>query len=120
MQVPANIRQHGIVTDGGYPQADFVREVQMCTGAGIDGQAGSETLKKTITVSQRKNNKHNVVLPLQKALKKCGMYTGELDRSTGPKFKAAVDTYQRTVCGSSRSDGEVTAGQRMWRSLLGM
>ncbi len=120
VQVPDNIRQHGIVTDGGYPQADFIREVQMCTGAGIDGRAGSQTLGKTVTVSQRKNNKHNVVLPLQKALKKRGMYTGELDRSAGPKFKAAVDTYQRTVCKSSRPDGEVTAGQRMWRSLLGM
>ncbi len=43
-----------------------------------------------------------------------------MDRSAGSKFKAAVDTYQRTVCKSSRPDGEVTAGQRMWRSLLGM
>lgn len=105
---------------GTYRQADFVREVQMCTGAGIDGKAGLVTLSKTVTVSRRKNSRHNVVLPLQKRLRYHGFYEGGLDGIAGPQFEAAVNRYQTQVLGYGKADGEVTAGKAMWRSLLGL
>ncbi len=120
VDVPDRIRQGGIMRDGDYRQEDFVREVQICTGAAIDGRAGTGTLGKTVTVSATKNRKHAVVLPLQKKLKKLGRYTGALDQTAGPLFTAAVNSYQKQVCMSTRPDGEVTKGQRMWKSLLGI
>ena len=106
------------MTGGEYLQADFVREVQMCTGAGIDGKAGPVTLSKTVTVSRTKNNCHHVVLPLQKRLRYHGFYEGGLDGIAGPLFEAAVNRYQTQVLGYGKADGEVTAGKTMWQSLL--
>lgn len=120
VDVPAMIRQGGIVKDGDYRQEDFVREVQMCTGSTIDGKAGSGTLSKTITVSASKNRKHAVVLPIQKKLKKQGRYTGTLDCTAGPLFTAAVNSYQKQVLRYTKQDGEITKGKGMWKSLLGM
>lgn len=120
VDVPEHIKGGGIVTGGEYLQADFVREVQMCTGAGIDGKAGPVTLSKTVTVSRTKNNCHHVVLPLQKKLRSMGFYTGGLDGIAGPLFATAVNRYQTQVLGYGKADGEVTAGMAMWRSLLGL
>ncbi len=120
VDVPDRIKQGGIVKDGDFRQEDFVREVQLCTGADIDGKAGPATLGSTVTVSARKNRKHAVVLSLQKKLKKLGRYTGALDQTAGPKFTAAVNSYQRQVCMSAKPDGEITKGQKMWKSLLGI
>ena len=120
VDVPAVIKQGGIVRDGDYRQDDFIREVQICTGSTIDGKAGSGTLSKTITVSATKNRKHPVVLAIQKMLKKQGWYTGSLDCIAGPKFTAAVNSYQQQVLKYTKLDGEITKGARMWRSLLGM
>jgi len=119
VDVPAHIKQGGIVKDGDYRQEDFVREVQLCTGSAIDGKAGPGTLRKTVTVSASKNRKHAVVLPLQKKLKKQGRYTGSLDCTAGPKFTAAINSYQGQVLGYSNRDGEITRGGKMWRSILG-
>ncbi len=116
--VPDSIKTGGIVTVGEYRQEDFVREVQLCTGAGIDGMAGRETLAKTVTVSRKKNSRHSVVLPLQKKLLHGGFYTGGLDGMAGPLFEAAVNRYQTQVLGYRKADGEVTAGGRMWKALL--
>lgn len=120
VEVPEDIKRKGIVKDGAYDQNDFVREVQMCIGAGIDEKAGSQTLGKTVTVSAKKNRKHNVVLPLQKKLKKLNMYLGDLDRIAGNKFAAAVNVYQRAVLKYSKTDGEITAKGKMWKSLFGL
>lgn len=118
VDVPDRIKQGGIVKDGDFRQEDFVREVQICTGSAIDGKAGPGTLGKTITVSASKNRKHSVVLAIQKKLKKLGRYTGALDCTAGPLFTAAVNSYQQQVCMSTKPDGEITAGNRMWKSLL--
>lgn len=120
VDVPAQIKQCGIVKDGGYHQDDFVREVQICTGSTIDGKAGPGTLGKTITVSACKNRKHAVVLLIQKMLKKQGWYTGPLDCIAGPKFTAGVNSYQKQVLQYTKPDGEITKGCQMWRTLLGM
>ena len=120
VEVPEQIKQPGIVKTGDYRHEDFVREVQMCLRAGIDGKAGRQTLSKTITISRSKNSKHNVVLPLQKLLKQCGYYAGELDKSAGKLFDAAVRTYQMRVVKLKQPDGEITAKGRTWRMMLGM
>ncbi len=120
VEVPEQIKAGGIVSGGEYRQADFVREVQMCTGAKIDGKAGLETLARTVTVSRKKNSRHHVVLPLQKKLRHMGFYTGAPVGMTGRLFETAVNRLQTQVLGYGKADGEVTAGRTMWRSLLGL
>lgn len=98
---------------------NFVREVQKCIGAKVDGIAGPETLSKTITVSARKNSRHAVVKPIQKYLYVLG-YTevGKDDGIAGSKFTSAVNRYQKEVLHYRKPDGEITAGKNMWKSLL--
>ncbi len=120
VEVPENVKRNGIVTGGGYGHKDFVREVQMCIGAGMDGVAGSETLSKTVTVSASRNRKHAVVLPLQKLFKKQGRYKGELDKVAGKQFTEAVNLYQSNALGYRLPDGEITKKGRMWKTLLNL
>lgn len=102
-----------------YTEEQFIRDVQRCLGAGVDGKAGPITLGKTITVSRRKNNKHPIVKFIQKRLYALG-YTevGEADCSFGPATEKAVKNFQKSGGGSV--DGEITAQQRTWKRLLGM
>lgn len=95
-------------------------DVQRCTGSKVDGKAGRETVGNTVTVSASKNRKHPVVVPLQKRLNALGHDCGTVDGIAGPKFTAAVNSYQKNVLGYSSLDGEITAGKKMWKSLLGM
>ncbi len=118
VEVPESIKKNGIVKDGNYNQKDFVREVQFCTGATPDGEAGPQTLAKTVTVSAKKNRKHAVVLPLQKKLKKLNQYKGELDRIAGNMFTTAVNHHQGVDLGYKYPDGEITAKGKTWKSLL--
>ena len=120
VDVPETIKQNGIVKEGEYREKDFCREVQMCIKAGIDGIPGKQTLGRTVTVSSAKNRKHPVVLPLQKYFKKLGLYTGELDGIAGELFATAINNYQIRILGYKNSDGEITAGKRMWKSILGL
>lgn len=120
VDVPEEIKKNGIKKDGEYLQKDFVREVQFCCKAGLDGIAGPQTLGKTVTVSAKENRKHAVVLPLQKMLKSQGKYTGALDKIAGAKFTAAVNAYQSIRLGYRKPDGEITEGGKMWRKLLGI
>lgn len=122
INVPENIKKNGLVKFGDYSTNDFVRECQMCLKAGIDGKAGSQTLRRTVTINPQKkiNTKHNVVLPLQKVLLQKGYYRGELDRSAGPLFQSAINRYQVEYLKYSKVDGEITAGGKMWKALLNM
>lgn len=120
VEVPENIKKNGIVKDGEYKQTDFVREVQMCIGAGMDGIAGNQTLGKTVTVSAKKNRTHFAVMPLQKKFKKLGYYTGKIDKIAGTKFTSAVNAYQSLNLKYSKPDGEITGKGKMWKSLLGL
>lgn len=120
VEVPEKIKKGGIVKVGNYPVSDFIRECQMCIKSGIDGKAGSQTLSKTVTINPAKktNNKHNVVLPVQKYLKYFGYYTGELDKSAGPLFREAINAYQSKALKYSKPDGEMTAKGKMWKAIL--
>lgn len=105
----------------GYSQEEFNREVQEAIGAGIDGKAyaNGETIKKTPTLSRRKNRYHKAVVPVQKKLKELGYYTGKIDQDFGPLMEQAVNAFEKDVLGV-RPDGEITAGKSMWKKLLGI
>ena len=49
-----------------------------------------------------------------------GFDCGIVDGIAGAKFTSAVNAYQKSVLGYKSLDGEVTAGKKMWKSLLGM
>lgn len=102
-----------------YTYKQFVGDVQKAIGAKVDYIAGPETLSKTVTVSAKKNNTHAVVKPIQKYLYTLG-YTevGKDDGIAGPKFNTAVNRYQKEVLGYRKTDGEITAKNTMWKSLL--
>ena len=123
VEVPESIKKSGkIVSVGKLNQNDFVREVQFCCGAGLDGDAGNQTLSKTITVSKSVNRTHPVVLVLQKKLKDLGYYTGKLDCSAGPLFDTATKNMQAKELNYSKKnqDGEFTAKGKSWKFVLGM
>ncbi len=103
----------------GYALKQFITDVQVAIGAKADGIAGTETLSKTPTVSRWKNRKHPVVKAVQKRLNALG-YTGvgEADGIAGRKFDATLKKFQREH--GCVADGEITAGQKTWRCLLGM
>lgn len=102
-----------------YTQTQFIRDVQEACGASVDGIAGPETISKTVTLSEIKNRKHAAVKPVQKRLYALG-YTkvGKADGVAGPLFTAAVVAFQED--NRCWVDGEITAGNKTWKKLLGM
>lgn len=114
------VQQVNKVSPNGYERTQFIMEVQAATGSKVDGKAGRETIGNTVTVSASENRKHPVVVPLQKRLNSLGHDCGSVDGIAGPKFTAAVNSYQKNVLSYKNLDGEITAGKKMWKSLLGM
>ena len=114
------VQEANKVSPAGYERTQFIMDVQSCTGSKVDGKAGRETIGNTVTVSAVKNRKHPVVIPLQKRLNALGHNCGTVDGIAGPKFTAAVNSYQKDVLGYKNLDGEITAGKKMWKSMLGM
>lgn len=107
-------------SENSYSLTQFVRDIQAAIGASVDGIAGTETLSKTVTVSATVNARHAVVLPIQKRLNALGYNCGTADGIAGSKFTTAVNNYQKNILGYTNCDGEITAGGKMWKSLLGM
>ena len=102
-----------------YSQKQFVKDVQKACGAGVDGIAGPETLSKTVTLSAERNSKHKAVKAVQKRLAALGYkQVGEADGIAGPKFTSAVKAFQKD--NDCWVDGEITAGNKTWKKLLGM
>ena len=104
--------------DNGYTLDDFVRDIQNVTGCKVDGIAGNQTLSKTVTISVQKNSRHMAVLPIQRRLQALGFYRSTLDGMAGSRFEEAVKAYQ--TANSFWADGEITAGNKTWKSLLHM
>ena len=106
-------------TEGTYTLEQFIRDVQRACGAAVDGIAGTETIGKTVTLSESKNSRHAAVKPVQKRLYALG-YTivGEADGIAGPKFTAAVTAFQED--NKCWVDGEITAKNKTWKKLLGV
>ena len=101
-----------------YSKTQFIKDVQRCIGAKVDGVAGNETLSKTITISAVKNRKHAVVKCIQAYLNALGYNCGTADGIAGAKFSWAVLQYQKA--NGCVADGEVTAKGKTWKKLLGM
>lgn len=109
-----------------YERTEFIMDVQAATGSKVDGKVGTETIGNTVTVSATKNKNHKVVTALERRLKALGYYTGKIEADEGktPCFGSgmtkAVNKYQKEVLGYTKTDGEITAKGKMWKSLLGM
>lgn len=101
-----------------YSKRQFIKDVQTAVGAKVDGIAGNETLSKTVTISKSKNNKHNVVKPVQKYLNSIGFNCGITDGIFGTATDAAVRVYQKK--NNCVADGEITAKQNTWKKLFGL
>lgn len=113
-----------INTSTGYERTQFIMDVQAATGSKVDGKAGPETIRNTVTVSRSKNRGHAVVTPLERYLKALGYYSGEIEadagkkQNFGPGMDKAVRAYQRDH--GCIVDGEITKGKKTWKSILGM
>jgi hypothetical protein len=100
-----------------YTHEQFVREVQEAVGAGVDGDAGPETLSKTVTISANFNRSHAVVKPVQRWLAALGYEeVGEADGIAGTMFTSALTHFQQdndcTPTGLAEEQGKT------WKKLL--
>ena len=105
-------------TSSAYTQKQFIKDVQSCINAKVDGIAGQETLSKTVTVSRYKNNRHKVVKYIQKYLNTLGYNCGTEDGVAGAKFETAVRAYQKA--NGCVADSEITTRGMTWKKLLGL
>lgn len=106
-------------TSSGYTQKDFVKDIQKAFGATVDGIAGPLTLAKTRTLSAKTNATHQAIKAVQKRLLALGyVEIGSADGVAGSKFTSAVAHYQ--LDNGCAADGEITAGEKTWKKLLGM
>ena len=96
----------------------FVKGVQSACGAKVDGIAGPETLSKTVTLSTKKNSKHNVVKVLQTYLIALGYSCGNcgVDGIYGSGTKSAVKSFQKA--NGCVVDGVIDAKNKTWKKLL--
>lgn len=103
----------------GYTLKQFIKDVQEACGAKVDGIAGTETISKTVTLSESKNRTHEAVEAVQKRLYSLG-YTevGKADGVAGILFTTAVLHFQED--NRCWVDGEITARNKTWRKLLEM
>lgn len=102
-----------------YSQKEFVKDIQKAFGAVVDGIAGPITLSKTKTLSAKINESHDAVVAVQKRLLALGYSEiGKADGVAGPKFTSAVAHFQQD--NECAADGEITAGNKTWKKLLGM
>ena len=99
-----------------YTKKDFIKEVCKI----LKVKTPQEALAKTVTLSKKCNRYHALVLPLQKYLHSLGYYKKTIDRDFGSGTADAVNLYQKNVLKYRKTDGKVTAKNKMWKSLLGL
>ena len=99
-----------------YTKKDFIKEVCKI----LKVKTPQEALAKTVTLSKKCNRYHALVLPLQKYLHSLGYYKKTIDRDFSSGTADAVNLYQKNVLKYRKTDGEVTARNKMWKSLLGL
>lgn len=107
------------ITNTEYDLIDFVKDIQKAFGAAVDGIAGPLTLSKTKTLSSKVNATHAAVKAVQKRLASLGYAEiGKADGVAGAKFTSAVAHFQQD--NGCTIDGEITAGGKTWKKLLGI
>lgn len=98
---------------------EFVRDIQKACGAAVDGIAGAETLRKTVTLSAKFNATHGAVKPVQERLWALGYQeVGEADGEAGPKFTSAVAHFQQD--NDCAPTGIMEEWGKTWHKLLGV
>ena len=103
-----------------YTKTQFISDIQLAIGVTVDGIAGTNTLNKTVTVSNKINKTHKVILPIQKYLNSIGYDCGATDGYAGNKFDASVRLWQKNILGLNNPDGEFTAKGNSWKKILGI
>ena len=101
-----------------YTKTDFIKDVQAALKVKVDGIANKSLVDATITISKKKNNKHAVVVPLQKYLKSLGYYKGNIDGYYFTLSENAVKQFQSKYM--KKPDGIIDAGQTTWKKLFGL
>lgn len=102
-----------------YPLEEFVRDIQKACGATVDGVAGAETLRKTVTLSAKFNATHAAVKAVQSRLWALGYQeVGEADGEAGPKFTSAVAAFQKDH--GCTPTGIMEEWGKTWQKLLGL
>lgn len=109
-----------------YGQDDFIAEVCAITRT----KTANEALKKTVTINRKynsltkkwtyKNQKHPLVVPLQKMFNALGYDCGTVDGCAGTLFFNAVNNYEINELKMKKSDNEVTAKGSIWKKFLGV
>lgn len=79
-----------------------------------DLQSAMKKYKDLPLISKNANNKHSLVKPLQKYLKKLGYYTSAIDGIAGNNFDKAVKELQKKA--KLSSDGNIGDGTWNWIS----
>lgn len=111
--------QENRATFGGYSLSQFVKDVQTACGAAVDGEAGPETLSKTVTISATFNRSHAAVKAVQKRLLTLGYdEVGTADGVAGSKFTAALAHFQQD--NGCTSTGFAEEWGKTWQKLLGV
>lgn len=106
-------------TFGGYSLSQFVKDVQTACGAAVDGEAGPETLSKTVTISATFNRSHAAVKAVQKRLLTLGYdEVGTADGIAGSKFTAALAHFQQD--NGCTPTGLAEEWGKTWQKLLKM
>jgi hypothetical protein len=101
-----------------YTRKQFVTDVMTITNT----KSAKQAFKKTVTLSKTKNNKHALVLPVQRYLKTLGYYSGVCDRDFGSLTESAVKKYQANVVKATGKniDGIMDKKQATWKKMLGV
>lgn len=102
-----------------YTLEQFARDVQAACGAAVDGEAGPETLSKTVTISAGYNRSHAVVKAVQQWLLALGYEeVGTADGTAGPKFTSALAHFQ--LDNDCTATGIAEEWGKTWQKLLKM
>ena len=93
-------------------------DIQKILNITVTGKGNKETLDKTVTISKESNNKHKLVIPLQKYFKSLGIYKGNVDGYFYTLMEEATKKYQSKFM--KNPDGIIDAGETTWKKLLNM
>lgn len=111
--------------NGGYSQKQFIKE--MAGAVGLASDASPEMiLKKTASISTKKNRGHACVTPLERYMKLFGYYNGKIEADCGqaPVFgngmAKATKLYQTMQVGLKKPDGEWTRQNASYKKALGI
>lgn len=110
---------------GGYSREQFMKEMAQALGLPDDTAQGT-ILKKTVSISTKKNRGHACVTPLERYMKLFGYYNGKVEADYGqsPVFgngmAKATKLYQTMQVGLKKPDGEWTKQNASYRKALGI